>query len=85
MAHAAVIGAHDQLDVVAARVVETHAGTHAALFAFGGAGTAHIDAGVAECCGRRVQRIGIAQLEADALVGRIAFEVDQRVVALSLR
>jgi len=52
-----------------------------ALLALIGAAGAHVDAGIAKDGGRLVQLIGSAQLEAYRVVGRVALEVHERVVA----
>jgi hypothetical protein len=71
-----------QVDAVARQVVEADQPAHLPLFQRLGRAGLHRQPAVAELGGGGLQRAGMAQLEADGVVLRVAFEIHQRVLAV---
>jgi hypothetical protein len=78
----AVLRAHDELDAVAGEIGEVHEAVHPALLAGVGAAALYGQSEVADLTRGSVQRRAVTQFEAHAVVLRVAFDVDQGVVAV---
>src|SRR5689334_17825633 len=76
-----MVGTRHDLDAIAARVARGDEGAHAALLALVLRAVVDRAAGLLELDRGGVERLGIAQVEPDRVVARLAFEVHERVVA----
>src|SRR5882672_9453360 len=81
VAQAAVERSRHDLDAVAAGVLEGKHLPHAAQFALLLAAVAHRMAGILDLRASPVEVLRIAQVEAGNVIGRMTFEIYQRVVA----
>ena len=81
IAHAAVEGPNHGLDLVARRILERQELLHSPLLAFLLRAHVHRMPGTLDFRADRVEIRRIQQVEAARVVGRIAFEVHQRVIA----
>jgi hypothetical protein len=81
VARAAVIWRHDELDAVAGQIVKMDERVHPSLLALVGGAACDPHAALLEKRGGMVEFRRIAQLEAGGVIGGIAIEIDQRMVA----
>src|SRR5712691_4154484 len=81
IALAAVKRPHHDLDLVAGRVLEREEPLHAAQLAFLLRAVTHGMAGFLDLRARLVEVVPVLEIEGDDMVRRIAFEIDQRVIA----
>src|SRR5712691_6680299 len=72
---------HHDLDLVAGRVLEREEPLHAAQLAFLLRAVTHGMAGFLDLRARLVEVVPVLEIEGDDMVRRIAFEIDQRVIA----
>src|SRR6266853_6226413 len=81
IALAAVERPHHDFDLVAARVLESEELLNTAQLALASGAVVHRMAGLLDLGSRPVEVFPVFQVEADDVVGRVAFEIDERVVA----
>ncbi len=81
VAHAGVVWLGNELDPVAARIVRGDKRLDTPLLTFLARAEMHRMAGAFQLRAHRVEVRWVVQVEADSLVGRIALEIDQCVVA----
>ncbi len=81
IALAAVKRPHHDFDLVAARVLESEELLNTAQLALASGAVVHRMAGLLDLGSSPVEVFPVLQVEADDVVGRVAFEIDERVVA----